>query len=81
MVYIRPALFQQDKGINSTFPLGSDELFVVNSMNTAPLSTIFPFVSSTLSSNKGILYGINRHNNSLIIFDRFSMENGNMVVF
>lgn len=81
MVYIRPALFQQEAGLNSTFPLGKDPLFITNSMNTAPLSTIFPFVSSNLSSNKGILYGINRHNNSLIIFDRFSMENGNMVIF
>jgi len=81
MVYIKPAIFQQEIGLNSTLPLGNDDLFITNSMNTAPLSTIFPFVSSNLSSNKGILYGINRHNNSLIIFDRFSMENGNMVIF
>lgn len=81
MVYIRPAIFQQEAGINSCFPLGNDELFITNSMNTAPLSTVFPFISSNLSSNKGILYGINRHNNSLIIFDRFSMENANMVIF
>lgn len=81
MVYIRPALFQQQDGVNSALPLGNDKLFITNSMNTAPLSTVFPFVSSSLSSNKGILYGINRHNNSLIIFDRFSMENGNMVIF
>jgi conjugal transfer ATP-binding protein TraC len=81
MVYIRPALFQQDIGLNSTLPLGTDDLYVNTSMNTGPLSTIFPFVSANLSSNKGILYGINRHNNSLIIFDRFSMENGNMVIF
>lgn len=81
MVYIKPALFQQEAGLNSTLPLGKDPLLVTNSMNTAPLSTVFPFVSSNLSSNKGILYGINRHNNSLIIFDRFSMENGNMVIF
>ena len=50
-------------------------------MNSAPLSTTFPFVSSNLSDNNGILYGINRHNNSLVIFDRFQMENANMVVF
>ncbi|MBU4284875.1 ATP-binding protein [Patescibacteria group bacterium] len=81
MVYAKPAIFQQDAGLNSTLPLGKDQLFITNSMNTAPLSTVFPFVSSNLSSNKGILYGINRHNNSLIIFDRFSMENGNMVIF
>lgn len=81
MVYAKPAIFQQDTGLNSTLPIGKDQLFITNSMNTAPLSTVFPFVSSNLSSNKGILYGINRHNNSLIIFDRFSMENGNMVIF
>lgn len=81
LVYIRPALFQQEGGINSTLPLGSDKLFITSSMNTAPLSAVFPFVSSSLSSNKGILYGINRHNNSLIIFDRFSLENGNTVIF
>jgi len=81
MIYIRPAIFQQEAGINSCLPLGKDELMITNSMNTGPLSTVFPFVSSNLSSNKGILYGVNRHNNSLIIFDRFSMENGNMVIF
>jgi type IV secretory pathway VirB4 component len=81
MVYIKPAIFQQEAGLNSCLPIGKDELLISNSMNTAPLSTVFPFVSSNLSANKGILYGINRHNNSLIIFDRFSMENGNMVIF
>ncbi len=81
LIYLRPALFQQDMGLNSTLPLGTDELFITNPLNTGPLSTVFPFVSANLSSNKGILYGINRHNNSLIIFDRFSMENGNMVIF
>jgi len=81
MIYARPALFQQQIGLNSTLPICKDQLLITNSLNTAPLSTVFPFVSSNLSSNKGILYGINRHNNSLIIFDRFSMENGNMVIF
>ncbi len=81
MIYAKPALFQQQIGLNSTLPLCKDQLSITNSLNTAPLSTVFPFVSSNLSSNKGILYGVNRHNNSLIIFDRFSMENGNMVIF
>jgi conjugal transfer ATP-binding protein TraC len=81
MIYARPALFQQQIGLNSTLPFCKDKLSITNSLNTAPLSTTFPFVSSNLSSNKGILYGVNRHNNSLIIFDRFSMENGNMVIF
>jgi conjugal transfer ATP-binding protein TraC len=81
LVYIKPAIFKAEQGFNSTLPLANDELDIGTSMNSAPLSTTFPFVSSTLSSNTGILYGLNRHNNSLVIFDRFEMENANMVVF
>lgn len=81
LVYVKPAIFKSEQGFNSTLPLANDELDAGSSMNSAPLSTTFPFVSSNLSSNTGILYGINRHNNSLIIFDRFEMENANMVVF
>ncbi len=81
MVYAKPAVFQQEQGFISTLPLKSDKLLVQNNFNTSPLSSTFPFVSSDLSDGKGILYGINRHNNSLILFDRFSLENANMVVF
>lgn len=81
LVYIKPAVMRSENGLGSIVPLGNDELDVANNLNTAPLSTTFPFVSSDLSSNEGILYGINRHNNSLILFDRFKMENANMVVF
>lgn len=81
LVYVKPAVFKAEQGFNSALPLANDELDVGTSMNSAPLSTTFPFVSSTLSNDEGILYGINRHNNSLIIFDRFKMENANMVVF
>jgi len=81
MINTKVALFQQAEGLNATFPLGEDKLFITNSMNSEPLSTSFPFVSSTLTSNSGILYGINRHNNSLVLFDRFSLENANMVIF
>ncbi len=81
MVYAKPALFQQEQGFTSTLPLETDKLMVYNSFNTGPLSSAFPFVSSDLTDNKGILYGINRHNNSLILFDRFSLENANTVVF
>ncbi len=81
LVYLKPAVMQMEAGFNSTLPLGSDKLAIGNNMNTSPLSTTFPFVSSDLTSNQGILYGINRHNNSLILFDRFSMENANMVIF
>jgi conjugal transfer ATP-binding protein TraC len=80
-IYAKPAVFQQEEGLISTLPLGKDELGIHNSLNTQPLSSTFPFVSSDLSDNKGILYGINKHNNSLILFDRFSLENANMVVF
>ncbi len=81
MINTKIALFQQADGLNSTFPLGEDKLFITNSLNSGPLSTSFPFISSNLTSNKGILYGINRHNNSLVLFDRFSLENANMVIF
>ena len=81
LIYLKPTIMQMEEGFNSTLPLGSDKLMIGNNMNTSPLSTTFPFVSSDLTSNQGILYGINRHNNSLILFDRFSMENANMVIF
>ncbi|MFH0789988.1 MAG: ATP-binding protein [Pseudomonadota bacterium] len=81
LIYIKPALYQQKEGFDSCLAYGLDKLQVHNSMNTDPLSSIFPFVSFDLSSNDGILYGINKHNNSLILFDRFSLENANSVIF
>ncbi len=81
LIYIKPALYQQKEGFNSCLPYGKDLIGVHTSMNTEPLSSTFPFVSFDLSSNTGVLYGINRHNNSLILFDRFSLENANEVLF
>lgn len=81
LVYTKPALFEQEQGFRSTLPLALDELNVHSKLNSSPLSSIFPFVSFDLSSDRGILYGINRHNSSLILFDRFSLENYNSVVF
>ncbi len=81
LVYTKPALFQQEQGFRSTLPIASDELQVTSKLNSSPLSSIFPFVSFDLTSDRGILYGINRHNASLILFDRFSLENYNSVVF
>lgn len=81
LIVTKRALLQTQNGFNSTLPLGYDELDVSNNMNTSPLSSCFPFVSSDLTSNDGILYGINRHNNSLILFDRFGLENANSVIF
>ncbi|HRY59950.1 MAG TPA: ATP-binding protein [Patescibacteria group bacterium] len=81
LIYSKRAGFQMSEGFRSTIPLGSDLLDVARNMNTGALSTAFPFASMDLTSNEGIMYGINRHNNSLIIFDRFSLENANAVVF
>jgi len=81
LIYIKPALYQQKEGFAATSPCGLDQLYAHTSMNTGPLSSIFPFVSFDLSSNEGILYGVNRHNNSLILFDRFSLENANAIIF
>lgn len=81
LVYIKPALFQQEEGFDSVIPISSDKLAVNTKLNSSPLSSIFPFISFDLTSNKGILYGVNRHNSGLIIFDRFSLENYNSVIF
>ena len=81
LIYVKPALFQQEQGYKSTLPLGTDLLGVHSKLNSSPLSSLFPFTSFDLTSDKGILYGINRHNSSLILFDRFSLENYNSVTF
>lgn len=80
-IIMKRAALQMDDGFNSSLPILKDDLDVLNNMNTSPLSASFPFVSSELSSNDGILYGVNRHNNSLIIFDRFDLENANSLIF
>ncbi|MCF7918185.1 ATP-binding protein [Candidatus Gracilibacteria bacterium] len=81
LVMTRSADFRVERGFETTLPQGKDMIEEFRNMNTSPLSTTFPFVSSDLTSNEGILYGLNRHNNSLIIFDRFNLENANQVVF
>ena len=81
LMYVKPALYQQKEGFHSCLPYGTDLLQVHNSLNTEPLSSVFPFVSFDLSSSEGIMYGVNRHNNSLILFDRFSLENANSTIF
>jgi conjugal transfer ATP-binding protein TraC len=81
LIYIKPALFQQEQGFRSVLPIARDELNVKNKLNSSPLSSLFPFISFDLTSNKGILYGINRHNSGLVLFDRFSLENYNSVTF
>lgn len=81
LVYVKPALFQQEQGYKSNLPTASDELLVHSKLNSSPLSSLFPFISFDLTSDKGILYGINRHNSSLVLFDRFSLENYNSITF
>ncbi len=81
LVYLKPALFQQEQGFKSVIPICDDELAVNSKLNSSPLSSLFPFVSFDLTSDKGILYGINRHNSSLVLFDRYLLENYNSVTF
>ena len=81
LVYVKPAIFQQEAGFKSVIPLGTDQLSVHSKLNSAPLSSLFPFISFELTSDKGILYGINRHNSGLVLFDRFSLGNYNSVTF
>ncbi len=81
LVFSKVASSQQEQGLNSTVPQMSDQLQIRRNMNTGAISTSFPFTSADLTQEKGVLYGINMHNNGLVIFDRFTLENANMVVF
>ncbi len=81
LVYTKTASSQQEQGLNSTVPQMADQLEIRRNMNTGAISTSFPFTSADLTQEKGVLYGINMHNNGLVIFDRWSLENANMVVF
>ncbi len=81
LIYIKPSLFQEEDGFKTVAPLGTDKLQVTQKLNSEPISSMFPFVSFDLTSETGILYGVNRHNSSLVIFDRFSLENYNSIIF
>ncbi|PSO43360.1 conjugal transfer protein TraC [Candidatus Saccharibacteria bacterium QS_5_54_17] len=81
LVYTKVATVQMEQAFNSTVPQVTDQLQIMRNFSTGALSTTFPFTSADLSQEEGILYGINMHNNGLAIFDRFSQENANMVVF
>lgn len=80
LIYTRQALYQQKTGLDSTMPYNQNYMSISQPLNTLPLSSSFPFVSFNLSEDEGILYGINRHNSSLVIFDRFSLENANTII-
>jgi type IV secretory pathway VirB4 component len=81
LIYSKRGFYQTEQGFNATLPLCNDELMITFNMNTSPIASSYPFISSDVTSDNGILYGINRHNNSLILFDRFSLQNANSVVF
>ncbi|MBT4894975.1 DUF87 domain-containing protein [bacterium] len=81
LVYLKPALFQQEQGFKSMLPVATDVLKVHSKLNSAPLSSLFPFISFDLTADKGVLHGVNRHNSSLILLDRFSLDNYNSVTF
>ncbi len=81
LIFSKVASGQQEQGLNSSIPQMTDQLQIRRNMNTGAISTSFPFTSADLTQEKGVLYGINMHNNGLVIFDRFSLENANMVVF
>lgn len=81
LIYTKKVFFQSEQGFNSTLPLGNDEIMTTFNMNTSPIAASFPFISADLTSDNGVLFGVNKHNNSLILFDRFSLQNANMSVF
>ncbi len=81
LIVSKKAALQMDQGFKTTLPMGTDKLGITRNMDTTSLATTFPFTSSELTMESGIVYGINEHNDSLVIFDRFKMENANMVIF
>ncbi|MEX0896286.1 MAG: ATP-binding protein [Patescibacteria group bacterium] len=81
LIVSKKSTLQMDEGFKTTLPMGTDKLSITRNMDTTSLATTFPFTSSELTMETGIMYGINEHNDSLVIFDRFKMENANMVVF
>lgn len=81
LIEAKRVFYQSEQGFNSTLPLNNDELQIYFNMNSSPCAASFPFMSVDVTSDNGVLYGINRHNNSLILFDRFSLQNANMMVF
>ncbi|QQG41096.1 MAG: DUF87 domain-containing protein [Candidatus Levyibacteriota bacterium] len=81
LVLAKPTTLQTEEGLKTTIPLGQDKLFMTRNMDTTSLASMFPFTSAMLTQDKGILYGVNLQNSSLVVFDRFSLENANEVVF
>lgn len=80
LIVSKKSTLQMEEGFKTTLPMGQDKLDITRNMDTTSLATTFPFTSSELTMDSGILYGINEHNDSLVIFDRFKMENANMLI-
>ncbi|MDP3954906.1 MAG: ATP-binding protein [bacterium] len=80
LIVAKQATLQMEDGFKTTLPLCVDKLMITRNMDTTSLATTFPFTSSELTANEGILYGINEHNGSLVIFDRFTLENSNSLI-
>ena len=80
LIITKTATLQMEDGFKSTIPIGQDRLFITRNMDTTSLASTFPFSSATLTQDEGIMYGINLQNGSLIVFDRYSLENANEVV-
>jgi len=81
LISVKTATLQMEDGFKTTLPIGQDRLYLIRNMDTSSLASTFPFTSATLTQDKGVMYGVNQQNGSLILFDRFSMENANEVVF
>ncbi|MFZ2025756.1 MAG: ATP-binding protein [Microgenomates group bacterium] len=80
LIIAKQATLEQEEGFKSTVPMFSDKLQVWRNMDTTSLAMTFPFSTAALTRNEGILYGMNQHDGSLIIFDRFTLENANSVI-
>ncbi|MBW7955117.1 ATP-binding protein [Patescibacteria group bacterium] len=81
LIVSKKATLQMDQGFKTTLPMGVDQLLITRNMDTTALATTFPFTSSELTMDTGIVYGINEHNDSLVVFDRYKMESFNMLIF
>ncbi|KKU20291.1 MAG: Type IV secretory pathway VirB4 component-like protein [Microgenomates group bacterium GW2011_GWF1_46_12] len=81
LFYIKPATFQQIEGLQSILPRAENKLAQKRNLDSSSAALTFPFVSSELVQESGILYGINKSNNSLVIIDRFSLNNANSIIF
>src|SRR3989338_3508180 len=80
LIIAKQSTLEMEEGFKSTLPLFADRLKIWRNMDTTSLATTFPFSTASLTANEGVLYGVNEHDGSLVIFDRFSLENANSVI-